>query len=219
MRHTRTPTAALALAGLFAAATPAWAQSSFKLDKIEINGVTSVPVQPLKDALTEKPGDTVTTNDVLADQDRLEKALETAHVTGGVKTSLRNKSNGHKDVIFDVTDNGVQKPVVTTTALHLAHISFAGNKNDSSDDLLAASQMKPGDVVTDQSLADAAARIQAAYKKASANAQTEATTSITPQVTYPTPGQVDIVWTFTEKQAVKKKKRKTEDEGFKTDAE
>lgn len=216
MTPTRTLTAASALLAATLAAAPAFAQASFKIGKIEINGVTSVPVQPLRDALKDKPGDTVTTQDVLADQDALEKALEAAHVTGGVKTSLRNNPH-NKDIIFQVTDNGVQKPVVTTTALHLAHVTFAGNSNMPDDQLLAASGMKVGDVVTDQSLADAATKIGAAYKKASVNAQDEAKINIQPQVTYPTPGQVDIVWRFTENKVAKKKKRNTDDEGFKTE--
>jgi outer membrane protein assembly factor BamA len=215
MRPTTLPLPAAIVAALLAAG-PAWAQS-FKIGKIEINGVSSVPTQPLYDALKEHPGDVVTTNDVLADQDNLEKALESAHITGGIKTSLRNNPH-NKDIIFDVKDNGVTKPVVTTTALHLAHVSFAGNKNEKSDDLLAAAQMKPGDVVTDQSIADALARIGASYKKASINAQDEATTNIVPTITYPIPGQVDIVWTFTEKVKAKKKKRNTEDDGMKMDS-
>jgi outer membrane protein assembly factor BamA len=205
-----------AIAAALLAAAPAWAQS-FKIGKIEINGVTSVPTGPLYDALKEHPGDVVTTNDVLADQDNLEKALESAHITGGIKTSLRNNPHS-KDIIFDVKDNGVTKPVVTTTALHLAHVTFTGNKNETSDKLLEAAQMKPGDEVTDKTIADALARIGASYKTASVNAQDEATTNIAPQITYPKPGLVDVVWVFTEKAKAKKKKRNTEDEGFKTEA-
>jgi outer membrane protein assembly factor BamA len=209
-------TATVLTAGL--TASPAAAQS-FKLDKIEINGVTSVPVQPLRDALKEHPGDTVTTDNVLADQDNLEKALESAHVTGGVKTSLRNKANGHKDIIFAVTDTGVAKPVVTTTALHVAHVAFTGNQYMSADDLAAAAQLKPGDVVTDQVLADATAKVAAAYKKASdSKAQQAGKTNVAAQVAYPQPGQVDVTWAFTQTAAAKKKKRNTDDEGFKTDA-
>jgi outer membrane protein assembly factor BamA len=210
---------ALLLGTIAAAIAPAAHAQSFKLDKINIKGVTSVPVQPLLDGLKEKPGQTVTTNDVLADHDVLVTELQSAHITGGVKTSLVNKANGHKEVIFNVTDNGVQKPVVTTTALHLAHVTFAGNKYAKSDDLLAAAQMKPGDVVTDQSIQDALNRIGAAYKKASENAAKDpGKTNIAPQVTYPTPGQVDVVWQFTETTTKAKKKRNTEDEGFKTEA-
>ena len=208
------------LIGTIAAIAPAAHAQSFKLDKINIKGVTSVPVQPLLDGLKEKPGQTVTTNDVLADQDVLVTELQSAHITGGVKTSLVNKANGHKEVIFNVTDNGVQKPVVTTTALHLAHVSFAGNKYAKSDDLLAAAQMKPGDVVTDQSIQDALTRIGAVYKKASENAAKDpGKTNIAPQVTYPTPGQVDVVWQFTETTTKAKKKRNTDDDGFKTEAQ
>jgi outer membrane protein assembly factor BamA len=216
MRPTTLPLQA-AIAAALLAATPAWAQQSFTIGKIVINGVTSVPTQPLYDALKERPGQRVTTSDVLADQDNLEKALESARITGGIKTSLSGTPT-RKDIIFDVTDNGVQKPPATRTALHLAHVSFSGNKNEKADDLLAAAQMKPGDVVTDQTIADALARIGASYKKASVNAQDEATTNIAPQITYPVPGQVDVVWVFTEK-AAKKKKRNTEDEGFKTEAQ
>ena len=213
-------TRTLAIAALFAtAALPALAQT-FTINKIEINGVTSVPIQPLRDGLKDKPGSRVTTDDVLADHDQLTKLLEAAHVTGGVKTSLRNYPNGRKDIIFTVTDNGVQKPVVVTTALHLAHLSFSGNKYATADDLAAAAQAKPGDVVTDQSLAAMGARIQAEYKKQSDLKATQAAkTNITPQITYPQQGQVDIVWQFTETTAKTKKKRNTEDEGFKTEAQ
>jgi hypothetical protein len=86
------------------------------------------------------------------------------------------------------------------------------------DELAAVAGMKPGDVVTDQSLADALARIGAAYKKASdAKASQAGKTNVATQVTYPTPGQVDVAWVFTQSAVDKKKKRNTEDDGFKTE--
>jgi len=206
----------LGAAALASVATPARAQS-FVINKIEINGVTSVPVQPLRDALKDKPGATVTTDDVLADQDRLYNALKSANVIGGIKTALRDLGHGRKDVIFTVTDNGVQKPVVITTALHIAHVTFEGNKYLDSDQLAAASGLKPGDVVTDKSIQDALARIGAAYKKASdLKAVAKGKTNIAPKITYPQTGLVDIAWQFSE--TAEKKKRNTEDEGFKTEA-
>jgi outer membrane protein assembly factor BamA len=209
-----TPLTAASLLALTVTATPALAQS-FKIGKIEIKGVTSVPVQPLKDGLKERPGQSVTVNDVLADQEVLIKELESAHVTGKVSTALSGTPK-NKDVIFTVTDTGIQKPVVTTTALHLAHLSFTGNQYMTADELAAATGLKPGDVITDQVLNDATQKIGAAYKKASdAKATLAGQTNVAVQYTYPTPGQVDITWTFT--QTVKKKKRNTEDEGLKTE--
>jgi outer membrane protein assembly factor BamA len=209
-----TPLTAASLLALTVNATPALAQS-FKIGKIEIKGVTSVPVQPLKDGLKERPGQSVTVNDVLADQEVLIKELESAHVTGKVSTALSGTPK-NKDIIFTVTDTGIQKPVVTTTALHLAHLSFTGNQYMTADELAAATGLKPGDVITDQVLNDATQKIGAAYKKASdAKATLAGQTNVAVQYTYPTPGQVDITWTFT--QTVKKKKRNTEDEGLKTE--
>jgi outer membrane protein assembly factor BamA len=209
-----TPLTAASLLALTVTATPALAQS-FKIGKIEIKGVTSVPVQPLKDGLKERPGQSVTVNDVLADQEVLIKELESAHVTGKVSTALSGTPK-NKDIIFTVTDTGIQKPVVTTTALHLAHLSFTGNQYMTADELAAATGLKPGDVITDQVLNDATQKIGAAYKKASdAKATLAGQTNVAVQYTYPTPGQVDITWTFT--QTVKKKKRNTEDEGLKTE--
>ena len=154
----------------------------------------------------------------MADQDQLEKELEAAHVTGGIKTALRNNPH-NKDIIFTVNDTGVAKPVVTTTALHVAHVTFVGNQYMDADQLAAAAQLKSGDVVTDQVLADANTRVANAYQKASeAKAATAGKTTVAPQVTYPQPGQVDIAFTFTQTAAAKKKKqRNTEDEGFKTE--
>jgi outer membrane protein assembly factor BamA len=214
MRPTTSLTAA-GLAALTLAAGPAMAQGKFKLGQIVITGVTSVPTQPLIDGLKDKPGDMVTVNDVLADQDQLEKELEAAHVTGGIKTALRNNPHS-KDILFTVNDTGIQKPVVTTTALHLAHLTFSGNQYMTQDELAAASGLKPGDVITDQVLNDATQKIGAAYKKVSdAKATLAGQTNVAVQYTYPTPGQVDITWTFT--QTTKKKKRNTEDEGFHTE--
>lgn len=207
------PLTALGLLALSLAAAPAFGQS-FKVDKVELNGVTSIPKQPLLDGLKVHPGDTVTTDQVLADQDVLTHELEQAHVTGGVKTSLRNKSNGHKDIIYAVNDTGIAKPVVTTTALHVAHVTFVGNQYDTSDDLAAAAALKSGDVVTDQVLSDATTRVANAYKKAAeAKAKDAGKTNVAPQVTYPQPGQVDIAFTFTQTTNKKKQQRNTEDEG------
>lgn len=206
----------VAAAALFAAA-PALAQS-YTLDKIEINGVTSVPVQPLRDGLSLHPGQKVTTDDLVAGQDQLAKELESAHVTGGVKTALRNKHNGHVDVIYDVSDSGIVQPKVIVKPLLIDHVSFAGNDHVSTDTLMAAAQMKPGDTITDETVRAAQKRVTDAYGKAltAKNLIAVSGVSILPQVTYPSPGQVDVVWRITEGK-IRHKPRNTEDEGFHTE--
>ncbi len=158
----------LALVAVSLATRPALADQSFKVDKIEINGVKSVSVDQLRAVLKEKPGDKVTIQDIIADQDLLVKALEKENVTGGVKTSKRDKPGSHIDIIFDVNDNGVQKPVTTTVTRmvnpKLDHLTISGNHLVPADPLLAAANMHAGDDITEQSLRDAIGRIGDAYK-------------------------------------------------------
>ncbi|HTZ69057.1 MAG TPA: POTRA domain-containing protein [Acetobacteraceae bacterium] len=201
------PLAALAAAALTASA--AHAQTTYKLDKIEINGVKSVPTPPLLAGLKDHSGETVTTNDLLADQDALSKELEAQHVVGGVKTSLRNKNNGHIDLIFDVDDQGVQAPKVVTVAPKLGTQSFVGNNTLSSEDLAAATGLKAGDDLSDAKIQAAQQAILAAYKKAN-----KVNANITGAVKQ-NGESANLVWTIAETKA--KKKRKTEDEGTAVD--
>jgi outer membrane protein assembly factor BamA len=197
----------LILAGTAIAAAPgAQAASTYKLDKIEINGVKSVPLDQLLAGLKDHPGDKVATSDLLADQDALTKELEAAHVVGGVKTSLRNKNNGHIDLIFDVDDQGVQAPKVVTVAPKLGQQIFVGNNSVPSDDLAAATGLKPGDELSDAKIQAAEADILAEYKKVNkASAQISGSVKQNGQV-------ADVTWTIVESKA-KKKKRNTEDPG------
>jgi outer membrane protein assembly factor BamA len=183
----------------------AHAASTYKLDKIEINGVKSVPVPQLLAGLKDHPGDTVATSDLLADQDALTKELEADHVTGGVKTSLRNKNNGHIDLIFDVDDQGVQAPTVVHVAPKLGNQIFVGNKKMSTDALVAATGLQPGEELSDAKIQAAQAAIGDAYKKA--NIGVQLTGSVAQNG-----ARADITWTITEQKAVKKKKN-SEDEG------
>jgi outer membrane protein assembly factor BamA len=197
----------LMLAGTALSAAPAaHAATTYKLDKIEINGVKSVPVDQLVAGLKDHPGDKVQTSDLLADQDALTKELEAAHVVGGVKTSLRNKNNGHIDLIFDVDDQGVQVPKVVTVAPKLGQQIFVGNNTVSSDDLAAATGLKPGDELSDAKIQAAEADIIAEYKKVSkSGAQISGSVKQNGE-------RADVTWTIVETKA-KKKRRDTEDPG------
>ncbi len=198
------PLALMAAAGL-AALPSARAATTYKLDHIIINGVKSVPTPPLVAGLKDHPGDTVATSDLMADQDALTKELEAAHITGGVKTSLRNYNNGHIDLIFDVDDQGVQAPTVVHVAPKLGNQIFVGNKKMTTDVLVAATGLKPGDELSDAKIQAAQAAIGDIYKKANIGVQLSG--SVAQNGT-----SADITWTITETKAAKKK-RNTEDPG------
>lgn len=198
----------LILAGTAIAAAPgAQAATTYKLDKIEINGVKSVPQDQLLAGLKDHPGAIVATSDLMADQDALTKELEAAHVVGGVKTSLRNKNNGHIDLIFDVDDQGVQAPKVVTVAPKLGQQIFVGNTTIPADDLAAATGLKPGDELSDAKIQAAEADILAEYKKHSKTVGAQISGSVKQNG-----DKADVTWTIVENKG-KKKRKNTEDPG------
>lgn len=194
-----------AIAAALLAAAPAAHATSYILDKVEINGVKSVPADQLVAGLKDHAGDKVTTDDLIADQDALEKELEAAHVVGGIQTAMRNKNNGHIDLIFNVNDQGVQAPKTVTVAPKLGTQTFVGNSAVSADDLAAATGLKAGDELSDAKIQAAEAAILAAYKKVKTVGAT-----ISGSVKQ-NGAAADITWTIVEKKT--KKKKNTEDEG------
>ncbi len=195
-----------AVAAALLAAAPAAHATSYILDKVEINGVKSVSADQLVAGLKDHAGDKVTTDDLIADQDALAKELEAAHVVGGIQTAMRNKNNGHIDLIFNVDDKGVQAPTKVTVAPKLGTQTFVGNAAVSSDDLAAATGLKAGDELSDAKIQAAEAAILEAYKKVK-----KVGAQISGSVKQNGPA-ADITWTITETK-VKKKKKNTDDEG------
>ena len=190
---------------------PALATSTYTLDKVQIRGLKSADPAAIAAQLKDQPGAKVTTDDILGDQDQLEKLLEGQHITGAIKTSLVNKNNGHVNVIFDVNDTGVAAPVTTTVAPKLKTQVFVGNAKISTDDLQAASGLKPGEELSDAKIEAARTAIGDIYKKRDVGVTMQGKTAQSPD------GTVEITWTITETKA-KKKKKNTEDEGgYQTD--
>jgi outer membrane protein assembly factor BamA len=192
-------------------ACPALADTTHTLDKINIRGLKSADPAAIAAQLKDQPGAKVTKDDILGDQDQLEKVLEAQHITGAIKTSLLTKGNGHVEIIFDVDDQGVAKPVTTMVAPKLKTQVFVGNAKISSDDLLAASGLTPGEDLSTDKIVAAQAAIGAVYKKRDIGVSIQESNAQSPD------GTVQITWTITEVKA-KKKKKNTEDEGgFQTD--
>ena len=204
------PITLLALAAATLAAGPALAQT-YTLDKIQINGLKSASPDEMRAALKEKPGTKVTTADLVADVNVLEKALEAKNVVGSVKVSMANKHNGHIDSIFDVTDNGIQTATVTTVAPKLNDQVFSGNNVLTANELTTATGLKPGDELSNDKIKAAQEAIVAAYKASKKPVNVTVSGAINQKGS-----TVEVVWTVVETKC-KKKPKNTEDEGFQTD--
>ena len=204
----------LALHAAFCAAVvatiPAAYAQSYTLDTIEIHGVKSVPADTLRAGLVNHTGDKVTTADLLANQDALTKELQAQHVTGGVKTSLRNKQHGHIDLIFDVDDQGVVATKVQTVAPKLGAQTFVGNVKLSADDLVAATGLKANDELSDAKIQAAETAIGDAYKKKKLGVKVSG-------VVRQAGGKADLVWTIIEQKAPAKKANPGDEGGYGTE--
>jgi outer membrane protein assembly factor BamA len=197
-------------AGLMAAGA-ARADQSYLVSKVTITGNKSVPTSQLMAAVQERPGSRVTVNDIIADRDAISKVLESAHVLGSVKPSIKTQS-GKSEIVFAIEDEGVHAPVVTKVSPKLDQEIFQGNASLSSDQLATASGLKPGDDLSNDKIAAAQAAIVAAYKAA----KLPVSVTINGENKQLQNGTYDIIWHITETKA-KKKPRNTEDEGFKSE--
>jgi len=209
MRHS---VGALLLGTTVLAAPSAWAETTYTVSKVTIVGNTSVPTAQLLAVVQEHPGSKVTVNDIIADRDAISKVLETAHVVGSVKPSI--KTQGAKsEVVFTVDDQGVQAPVVTKVAPKLDQEIFVGNASIPSDTLAAASGIKPGDELSNEKIAAAQQAIFNTYK----TAKLPVSVSISGENKAVPGGKYDVIWHITETKAKKKKKDSDTDDGFKSE--
>ena len=203
---------ALLAAALLLAAAPAFADSKpHKLDSVHITGARSVPVENLEAALQEKPGDMVTTDQIVADREAISAVLGKANVGGSIKTRITTLSNSHIQVVFQIEDQGVSAPVVNHVLPKLDHQIFVGNKKLDADTLAAASGLKPGDQLSNDKITAAQAAISAAYKRAKVNASIGGDPVQLPN------GLVQITWTIKETKAPVEQKKKDDEGGLQTE--
>ena len=200
---------ALLLGGVLLSATTASAETTYIVDKVTITGSTTVPAEKLYAAIQEHKGSSVTQSDIVADQDAITKMLGAANVVGGIKTSMAAKPNKHIDVVFAVEDHGAQAPIVTKVAPKLHAELFDGNKAVSTDKLMAASALNPGDDLSNDKITAAQVAIIGAYK----TAKLPINVSVSAEVHAVSPGRVDVTWHVVETKG--KRKRDIEDAGEK----
>jgi outer membrane protein assembly factor BamA len=188
----------------------AWADTTYSLDKVTIQGNVKVPSDTLNAVVQEKAGTNVTKEQIIADQDAILATYKKANVGMAIKVLLKTVGTKHAEVTFLIDEKSAPPPTVVVTANKLAHVIFVGNKAETTADLLAASGMHPGDVVTNDTLKKAQADILAVYQKD--HSARLANVNITGDIARPSPGLVDVTWTVSETKG-KKKPRNTDDPG------
>ena len=207
----RVSTRALLFSAALVAGPSAWADTVYTVGKVTITGNKSVPTDQLMAVVQEHPGSKVTANDIIADRDAISKVLENAHVVGSVNPTVRTQG-ARSEIVFTIVDQGVQAPVVTKVAPKLDQEIFEGNASIASDKLADASGLKPGDDLSNEKILAAEQAIFAVYK----GAKLPVSVQISGENKSVANGKIDVIWHITETKA-KKKKKDTEDDGFKSE--
>jgi outer membrane protein assembly factor BamA len=189
------------------ATTPAWAANTYTVSKVTITGNNSVSTDKLMAVVQEHPGSKVTVDDILADRDAISKVLESAHVLGSVKPSIKTQG-GKSEIVFAIDDQGIHAPTVVTVAPKLDAQIFDGNASIASDKLAAASGLTPGEDLNNDKILAAEQAIFATYKAA----KLPVSVQISGENKTVGAGKVDVIWHIVETKA-KKKKKSADDEG------
>ena len=147
---------ACATAGSAATKAPVYTLLGFNL-----HGIHGVDQDALAAKLKHKPGDQITREDIKEDAAIIEKELQAQHIQGRLFTTLAEK-NGRVWIIFDLLNNAADA-LAQRRKLEAQH--FEGATRVSADALAKATDLKPGDTLSRDTLNAARLGIVEAYAK------------------------------------------------------
>jgi hypothetical protein len=133
-----------------------------------LRGTKRVDTDALVAALPQHEGDVITNAEIRANAEKIRLALKAAHVHGDMTTAIleREGPGHHIWVLWDVHGEDALSFVPFHGKRHLETQTFSGNVKLSTDALIAATGLHPGDPMPDGRLGDARTGIEQAYDKA-----------------------------------------------------
>jgi outer membrane protein assembly factor BamA len=161
-----------------------------------LSGTKRVDTDALVATLPQHEGDVITSAEIKEDADRIREVLKARHVHGDMTTALleREGKGHHIWVIWDVHLVDALSFAPASRKRHFASQSFSGNVKLSTQALMTATGLHPGDKMPDGSLSDARTGIEQAYDAALHGAPVEVKAKIKVQKG----NDVVIDWQITE---------------------
>lgn len=171
--------------------------ANFKLDHVVFQGNSRVSTDTLNSIVGVAPGDTINRDKVVEAFNNVIAEYKKDDVGGSIDPVMSFPHPGHMNLTFKITEQAAPAPA-KHVPLVMDHETVTGNVKVSSDRLASALTLKTGDTVTTQQLIADRDAIAAVYKGAKMGV------AINPNVTYPTPGHVDVNFEITENPPAKK---------------
>ena len=133
-----------------------------------LRGTTRVNTDAIVAALPQHEGDVITNDEINQNMEKIRQILKASHVHGDMTTAiLQREGPGHHIwVMWDVHGADALSYAPFHGKRHLDSQTFTGNVKLTTDALVAATGLHPGDVLPDGRLGDARTGIEQAYDKA-----------------------------------------------------
>ena len=159
--------AALAGAALFLSpqARAQGATGPYTLDKVVFQGNTQVPTADLLAALPIQPGQQIDRSGLQRDADAVAALYQKRNVGANITTRM-TVVRRRADVTYILAEQAPVAPIVRHVGVTADTVSVSGNSKVSTADILAAANIRPGQVVTNAQISAAQTAIVALYKKA-----------------------------------------------------
>ncbi len=185
-----------ALAGAALLCAPAHGQGltgSYTLSKVTFQGNAQVPTADLEAALPIQVGQKIDQAGLQQDADAVEAVYKAHNVGTSISTKLTVLHKTRAEIAYTFAEQAPEAPIVRHVGVTADTVSVTGNTKVSTADILAAANIKPGQVVTNPEISAAQAAIVALYKKANVGVAVNTDwTNVSPQ-------HVAMVFKITEK--------------------
>ncbi len=184
-----------AIAGMALASVQAHGQAltgSYTLSRITFQGNAQVPTADLQAALPIQVGQTIDQAGLQQEADAVAAVYQKHNV--GAHLGIKSTTLGRKVTLtYTFAEQAPVAPIVHHVGVTADTVSVTGNTKVSTADILAAANIKPGQVVTNPEISAAQAAIAALYKKANVGV------AVNTDWTNTSPQHVAMVFKITEK--------------------
>ncbi len=166
---------------------------SYTLTKVTFQGNSQVSTADLQAALPIRPGQKIDHAGLQQDADAVQAVYQKHNVGTSITTRLTVLHKTRAELTYVFAEQAPVAPIVRHVGVTADTVSVTGNSKVSTADILAAANIKPGQVVTNPEISAAQAAIVALYKKANVGVVVDANwTNLSPQ-------HIAMVFKITEK--------------------
>ncbi len=166
--------------------------ATYTINKVVITGNKLISLDKLTAAIKVHHGAKVSPDDLKADDAAIAALYDAANIGLRRKVTLLPSTEGRYNAVFALEEVPPPPPTVTMVHPKLHEMQFVGNKAVPTAALMQAANMKPGDELTNEKIAEVQKAIKSVYDTKKVNG------AIAGENRKNADGTYDVIWTITE---------------------